>query len=231
VPSVKCSRWKIEEEQNDEPAPPDRTGHAHVETCGRRPPAYPTGPRIEPPLVICAAATTCKTNATTQYQPRHPKSAARAVEERAIRVDFVRPLEDEQVRQHVGEQIRTQSKPVTAMTAFLPADELQRRLNRCMLPLPRARLAVGSHDRLIERTASADWISSFRSFSVSCTSITPLEARTAELAGNAAEDIAEPILPLEPDRARQDALLVERDRLNHLDTRLPRSARNTRSPS
>jgi hypothetical protein len=44
----------------------------------------------------------------------------------------------------------------------------------------------------------------------------PLEPSAAQLAGHAAEDVAESELPLQPRRTRQDPPLVERDGLHHL---------------
>src|SRR5690349_6999031 len=104
------------------------------------------------------------------------------------------------------------TRPVMAITTFFPTEDLQNSCNRFIEPT-RSQI----HDRL----SGPDRLGGFAellSFLIGEGYFNePFQTRPSQLAGNTTEDIAQAILPLEPDRARQNSLPIQRNRFDHLD--------------
>src|SRR6188508_924124 len=105
-------------------------------------------------------------------------------------------------------------RPVTAIITFFPTNESHSSHNRVVWQL---------HSRVDDRLGRAHRLGGLEellTFSVGELHLDdPLEAASPQLAGNSTEDIAETKLALQPGRAGQDPLLVERNRLDHLHRR------------
>src|SRR4051794_35010037 len=105
----------------------------------------------------------------------------------------------------------TMIRPVTAMITFFPTDESHSSHSRVIWQL---------RSRVYHRLGRAHGLGRFTellTFSVGEGHLDdPLEAAPSQLAGNSTEDVAETELALQPDRAGQDPLLVESNRLDHL---------------
>src|SRR4051794_30851003 len=108
----------------------------------------------------------------------------------------------------------TMIKPVTAMTAFLPTEEDQRRPSRFM---------GWSWSDVDDSLSGADRLRGLVQLLALARSQPHLDdllqTSSANLAGHATEDVSQAKLSLQPRGARENAFLVERDRLDHLDRR------------
>src|SRR2546427_9104712 len=100
-------------------------------------------------------------------------------------------------------------RPVPAMTAFFPTEEVHRPRSRFM----GRRWSGGVHDGLSRSYRLRRLVQLLPLGAGQRDLDDPLEPGATELTGHAAEHVAEAELPLQPGRARQDPALVEGDGL------------------
>src|SRR6185437_5099407 len=103
------------------------------------------------------------------------------------------------------------TRPVMAITTFFPTEDLQNSCNRFIEP---------TRSQIHYRLSGPDRLGGFAellSFLVGeCYFNDPFQTRPSQLAGNTTEHIPQAVLPLEPDRARQNSLSVQRNCFDHL---------------